>query len=61
MEKLCGSVALSLIFLWLAGWGIYVSGVDFRAVYAKVLDGWLGADSVPILGGDFRAQAPAII
>src|SRR5215472_16329012 len=34
MEKLCGSVALSLIFLWLAGWGIYVSGVDFRAVYA---------------------------
>ena len=34
MEKLCGSVALSLIFLWLAGWGIYVSGLDFRAVYA---------------------------
>ena len=34
---------------------------DFRAVYAKVLDGWLGADSVAILGGDFRANAPAII
>ena len=34
---------------------------DFRAIYAKVLDGWLGADSVAILGGDFRAGAPAII
>ena len=27
---------------------------DFRAVYARVLDNWLGSDSVPILGGDFR-------
>lgn len=34
---------------------------DFRSVYACVLDGWLGADSVSILGGDFRANAPAII
>lgn len=34
---------------------------DFRSVYAKVLDGWLGTDSVAILGGDFRANAPAII
>ena len=34
---------------------------DFRAIYAKVLDGWLGADSVAILGGDFRSGAPAII
>ena len=34
---------------------------DFRAVYARVLDGWLGADSVSILGGDFRTSAPAII
>ncbi|MBI4265871.1 MAG: DUF1501 domain-containing protein [Acidobacteria bacterium] len=34
---------------------------DFRAVYARVLDGWLGADSVAILGGNFRANAPAII
>jgi uncharacterized protein (DUF1501 family) len=34
---------------------------DFRAVYAKVLDGWLGADSAAILGGNFRAGAPAII
>jgi len=34
---------------------------DFRAVYARILDNWLGASSVPILGGDFRAAAPAII
>jgi uncharacterized protein (DUF1501 family) len=33
---------------------------DFRAVYAKLLDQWLGANSVPILSGDFRAGAPAI-
>ena len=34
---------------------------DFRAVYARVLDGWLGSNSVNILGGDFRAGAPAIV
>lgn len=34
---------------------------DFRVVYAKVLDGWLGTDSVAILGGNFRQNAPAII
>lgn len=33
---------------------------DFRSVYARVLDGWLGVSSVPILNGDFRAGAPAI-
>jgi uncharacterized protein (DUF1501 family) len=27
---------------------------DFRAVYARVLDNWLGADSAAILGGNFR-------
>ena len=27
---------------------------DFRSVYARVLDSWLGADSVGILGGNFR-------
>ena len=27
---------------------------DFRAVYARVIDDWLGADSVSILGGDYR-------
>jgi uncharacterized protein (DUF1501 family) len=31
---------------------------DFRSVYAKVIDSWLGADSGGILGGDFRAAAP---
>ena len=34
---------------------------DFRSVYARILDGWLGASSVSILGGDFRTGAPAII
>jgi uncharacterized protein (DUF1501 family) len=33
---------------------------DFRSVYARLLDGWLGVDSVPILNGDFRAGAPAV-
>jgi len=27
---------------------------DFRAVYARVLDNWLGADSAAILGGNYR-------
>ena len=27
---------------------------DFRSVYAKVIDGWLGGDSVTVLGGNFR-------
>ena len=34
---------------------------DFRSVYAKVLDGWLGTNSAAILGGDFRANGPAFI
>jgi uncharacterized protein (DUF1501 family) len=34
---------------------------DFRAVYARVLDNWLGASSPAILGADFRNGAPAII
>jgi uncharacterized protein (DUF1501 family) len=34
---------------------------DFRSVYARVLDNWLGASSTSILGGDFRAGAPEII
>ena len=33
---------------------------DFRSVYARVLEGWLGASSVAILGGDFR-NGPAIV
>ena len=27
---------------------------DFRSVYARVIDQWLGADSVALLGGDYR-------
>ena len=34
---------------------------DFRSVYARVLDNWLGANSTAILGGDFRAGSPAIV
>jgi uncharacterized protein (DUF1501 family) len=34
---------------------------DFRSVYATVLDNWLGADSISILGGNFKAGAPAIV
>jgi uncharacterized protein (DUF1501 family) len=33
---------------------------DFRSVYAKVIDSWLGGESVSILGGNFRAGAPSI-
>jgi uncharacterized protein (DUF1501 family) len=34
---------------------------DFRSVYARVLDNWLGAASPAILGGDFRTGAPPIV
>jgi uncharacterized protein (DUF1501 family) len=34
---------------------------DFRSVYTKVIDNWLGGDSTGILGGDFRAGAPNIL
>jgi uncharacterized protein (DUF1501 family) len=34
---------------------------DFRAVYARVIDSWLGADSTGILGADFRASAPGFL
>jgi uncharacterized protein (DUF1501 family) len=27
---------------------------DFRSVYARAIENWLGADSVALLGGDFR-------
>jgi uncharacterized protein (DUF1501 family) len=33
---------------------------DFRSVYARLLEQWLGVNSVPILNGDFRAGAPAV-
>jgi uncharacterized protein (DUF1501 family) len=31
---------------------------DFRSVYARVVEDWLGASSTTVLGGDFRAGAP---
>ena len=34
---------------------------DFRSVYARVLDDWMGASSTGVLGGDFRAGAPPIV
>jgi len=34
---------------------------DFRSVYSRVLDNWLGADSTAILGGNFRGGAPAFV
>ena len=34
---------------------------DFRSVYSKIIDSWLGGNSVPVLGADFRANAPAIL
>jgi uncharacterized protein (DUF1501 family) len=34
---------------------------DFRSVYSKVIDSWLGGNSVEVLGGDFRAGAPALV
>jgi len=30
---------------------------DFRSVYGRVSDGWLGADSVKLLGADFRRSS----
>ena len=30
---------------------------DFRSVYARVIDDWLGSSSVSVLGGDFRNAA----
>jgi uncharacterized protein (DUF1501 family) len=34
---------------------------DFRSVYARVLDNWLGVDSVSILGGNFRKDSLSFI
>jgi uncharacterized protein (DUF1501 family) len=34
---------------------------DFRSVYAEVIDKWLGASSVALLGGDFRNPGLAIL
>ena len=31
--------------------------IDFRRVYAEILDRWLGSNSVAVLGGDYRSPA----
>jgi uncharacterized protein (DUF1501 family) len=33
---------------------------DFRAVYARVIDDWLGSDSAAVLGGNYR-NGPAFL
>jgi uncharacterized protein (DUF1501 family) len=34
---------------------------DFRSVYAKVIESWLGSDPNAILGGEFRGGAPSFL
>jgi uncharacterized protein (DUF1501 family) len=34
---------------------------DFRSVYARVIDSWLGADSAAVLGKNFTTNAPAFL
>lgn len=34
---------------------------DFRSVYARVIDNWLGSNSVTLLGGDFRKSTLGFI
>jgi uncharacterized protein (DUF1501 family) len=34
---------------------------DFRGVYAKILDGWLGSNSIAVLGADYRSGAPNVL
>ena len=34
---------------------------DFRSVYARVIESWLGADANAVLGGDFRSGAPQFL
>jgi uncharacterized protein (DUF1501 family) len=41
--------------------GDVTHAVDFRSVYATVIDNWLGASSTSILGGDFRRPDVAFV
>ena len=36
------------------GGGDVTYETDFRAAYARVIDNWLGGDSVGVLGGNFK-------
>jgi uncharacterized protein (DUF1501 family) len=40
--------------------GDVTHGIDFRSVYARVIDNWLGANSTAILGGNFT-NGPAFL
>src|SRR5260221_339020 len=35
METLCGSIALSVSFLWLAAWGLYLAGAGAAARHTR--------------------------
>lgn len=43
------------------GQGDVAHETDFRSVYARVIEQWLGADSVGLLGGNFRNAALTFI
>ncbi|MCX6549572.1 MAG: DUF1501 domain-containing protein [Acidobacteria bacterium] len=34
---------------------------DFRSVYARIIDGWLGGNSLTLLGGDFRKNGLSFV
>lgn len=34
---------------------------DFRSVYARIIDNWLGGDSVAMLGGDYKKSSLTFI
>jgi uncharacterized protein (DUF1501 family) len=36
-------------------------GIDFRSVYARVIDNWLGGNSVSVLSGDYRRSDLAFV
>jgi uncharacterized protein (DUF1501 family) len=43
------------------GGGDVTYETDFRSVYARAIDNWLGADSVALLGGNFRQPSLSFI
>jgi len=55
-SKVKGGLAGTYPSLEKLGEGDLVHTVDFRAVYATVLDKWLGCDGEKLLGGRFRAM-----
>ena len=43
------------------GGGDVTYETDFRSAYATVIDNWLGASSVSILGGNFKKASLAFV